>query len=50
MARPGLYFLAMCIQLADAVNVIGGSKYYGRGFDGVTQRRTRAVNAWLTAG
>jgi hypothetical protein len=30
MARPGLHFPAMCIQPADAVNVIGGGKYFGR--------------------
>jgi len=29
MERPGLHFPAMCIQPADAVNVIGGGKYSG---------------------
>jgi hypothetical protein len=29
MARPGLYVAAMCIQPADAVNVMGGGKYCG---------------------
>jgi hypothetical protein len=50
MVRPGLHFPAMCIQRADAVNVGGGGKYFGRIGGGVTQRRTRAVNASLTAG
>jgi len=30
MARPGLHFPAMCIQPADAVNVVGSGKYRGR--------------------
>jgi hypothetical protein len=30
MERPGLHFPAMCVQPADAVNVIGSSKYFGR--------------------
>jgi hypothetical protein len=36
MARPGLHVPAMCIQPADAVNVIGGSKYFGEIGNGVT--------------
>jgi hypothetical protein len=38
----------MCIQRADAVNVTGGGKYFGRIGGGVTSRRTQAVNTSLT--
>jgi hypothetical protein len=30
MARPGLHVPAMCIQPADAVNVVGSGKYFGQ--------------------
>jgi hypothetical protein len=41
MARPGLHFPAMCIQPADAVNVIGGGKYFGRGSPAASRKGGR---------
>jgi hypothetical protein len=41
MARPGLHFPAMCIQPADAVNVIGGGKYFGGGLPAASRKGGR---------
>jgi hypothetical protein len=47
MARPGLHFPAMCIQRADAVNVIGRGKYFGRGLAAASRNGGRWPK-WLT--
>jgi hypothetical protein len=34
----------MCIQPADAVNVIGGGKYFGRGLAAASRKGGRGAN------
>jgi len=45
MARPGLHSPAMCIQRADAVNVVGSGEHRGRQLAAAARKGGRGANS-----